>query len=40
MFKFLSKFFKFKEKYPSFKIIKTKEDLRKEKILNEFIDNL
>jgi len=40
MFKFLSKLFKSKEKHPDFKIIKTKEDLRKEKVLNEFIEKL
>jgi len=40
MFKFLSKLFKFKVKHPSFKIIKTKEDMRKEKVLNEFIEKV
>ena len=40
MFKFLSKLFKSKVKYPDFKIIKSKKDVRKEKVLNEFIERI
>ena len=40
MFKILAKLFKTKDKHPNFKIIKTKEDIRKEKVLNEFIERI
>jgi len=40
MFKFILNLFRPKHKYPNFKIVKTKEDLRKEKVLNEFIEKV
>jgi hypothetical protein len=42
MFKFLSKLLKSKSKHkqPNFKIVKTKEDIYKEKVLREFVEKV
>jgi len=40
MFKFILILFKTKRKYPNFRIVKTKENIRKEKVLNKFIERI